>query len=823
MAVPTTNLPAAGASFVGRGVELAAAVRRLEAGARLVTVTGPGGIGKTTFARELARAVGDGAWAGGRWLCDLSEARTADAVAAAVARVLPARGEANAATASAAGIGAALRELGPVLVVLDNCEQVIEEAAAAVRAWLDAAPDAVVLATSRERLRVPREEVIELGPLEPAPAIELFSARAGAEVDGGVAARIVDTVDRLPLAIELAAARVAVLAPTELLARLERRFEVLSRGTRGAGDRHQTLRATIDWSWELLGPAERRALAQLSVFRGGFELPAAEAVIDDGSALDLVQSLRDQSLVHGGAGRRLALYASIRDYAAEHLEDAAAVRERHARYYAELAVELAAAIEERGAADAMARVTAEQDNLMAVVEHGSDRDALRALLALDPLRAARGPLAPHAAILDRVIASSRFRRLDQGLQARARLARGRAHELLGRHDAAVADYSAALGLAGDAGDVAVRNRLLLRLGVLAVNAERFDEARDHYEVALLLAQKADDRLTEGRALSNLAVVESEVGAYPAARGYFEQAHAIYADLGDRRRQAVVAGNLANVLQDEGRRDEARAKLEGAVAALESLGDVRTAAIFGAVLGTLDHEDGDLVGAEARYRAAAATLEEVGDQPLYGVLLGYACAAAAGAGRIDEAAELLLRADARLAEAGDRSALAALRVHRAHLELARARAAADPARAAALRAAVAETIAAVTPTGRPPPQKVRAALRLLQRDLDADTTEEHALELGPDARWFQLPGGERVDLVRRHNLRRILLGLAESSRSLTGDELFALGWPGERVHRDAALNRVRVALATLRKLGLRDVIATDGDGYRLSISARLTRQ
>ena len=301
------NLPAERDAFVGRGPDLRALSKRFDDGARLVTLLGPGGTGKTRLMIRYAYA-SLGEWSGGVYFCDLSEARSLDGIYFAVARAL---GVHLGAGDAGVHLGDAIAGRGRCLVAIDNFEQVVEHAAGTVGRWLDAAAHASFVVTSRERLQLPGEDVY---PLEPLPldkdAIDLFAARARSQrpdftVDDNnrdAVAEVVRLLDGLPLAIELAAARVSVLSPAQLVVRMRDRFQLLA-GVGGSAGRQATLRTAIDWSWHLLAPWEQAALSQCSVFDGGFTLLAAEAVLDLSTwenappAMDAVQALVDKSLL----------------------------------------------------------------------------------------------------------------------------------------------------------------------------------------------------------------------------------------------------------------------------------------------------------------------------------------------------------------------------------------------------------------------------------------------------------------------------------------------------------------------------------------------
>ena len=353
------NLPAERDAFVGRIAELRALAARLDTGTRFVTVLGPGGTGKTRFVRHYCRTwLGD--WPGGVCFCDLSEARSLDGIFFAVASSL---GVPLGKEDPAVQLGHAIADRGRSLVILDNFEQVVQHAQGTLGHWLDRVPQAAFVVTSRECLHLPGEEIF---PIEPLPlemdAIELFATRARAqkpdfilgESNRAAVAEVVRLLDGLPLAIELAAARVRVLSPAQIVERMRDRFNLLT-GTRGAAARQATLRAVIDWSWDLLTPWEQAAFAQCSIFEGEFTLEAAEAVRDLASwpkappAIDVVQALSDKSLLRTWFPAEqsrydieetyFGMYMSIHEYAAEKLEASRqsvhrVAEERHGRYFA---------------------------------------------------------------------------------------------------------------------------------------------------------------------------------------------------------------------------------------------------------------------------------------------------------------------------------------------------------------------------------------------------------------------------------------------------------------------------------------------------------
>jgi predicted ATPase/DNA-binding SARP family transcriptional activator len=379
---PPGNLPATLTSFLGREGDLGE-VGTLLYRHRLVTLTGPGGAGKTRLAIEAARAVLSGAPAadvslpGGAWLAELAPVADPADVAVTVLSALGVREQALLITRPthdvAAADGAAVngsaaqdvleRLLGALsgrqaLLVLDNCEHLIAAAADLADRVLARCPGMRVLATSREPLNITGEALWPVGPLAESPAMRLFVERAAAVSPGfrltaensPAVARICQALDGMPLAIELAAARTRAMTPAQIADRLDQRFRLLTGGSRTALPRHQTLRAVVDWSWDLLDDTERALLRRLSVFTGGATLEAAEQVcagftgagppVAAEDVLDLLTALADKSLVTVRQtpldGPRYRLLETIREYGRERLADAAEtedVRRRHGAYF----------------------------------------------------------------------------------------------------------------------------------------------------------------------------------------------------------------------------------------------------------------------------------------------------------------------------------------------------------------------------------------------------------------------------------------------------------------------------------------------------------
>jgi predicted ATPase/class 3 adenylate cyclase/DNA-binding CsgD family transcriptional regulator len=550
-AVIFQRLPAQLTSFVGRDAELIQ-VRELLSENRLVTLTGAGGAGKTRLAIELAGQL-TGEFSDGVWYVDLAPITDPELVPVTVARALGLPDQPGRSTMDTLTRFIADRQM---LVVLDNCEHLLDASAALVDALLATAAGLTLLATSREPIGVAGEVSWRVPSLSLADeAIELFTDRARrarpdfavTDDNAAVLAEICTRLDGLPLAIELAAARVRALSLTEILDSLHDRFRLLTGGARTAVRRQQTLRASVDWSHALLTEPERVLFRRLAAFLGGFDFDAAQTVAGSGEVerfqvLDLLTLLVDKSLVvadDSGGRTRYRLLETVRQYALEKLGEsgeADAVRSRHRDYYTALAALLdapAGSDYEQHLEQAEAKI----DNLRAAFgwsQENSDTELALALASsLQPLWQARGRLREGLAWFDTALADDNAHHAGVAAAVRARALADRAMLAIWMGDANSLDQAQqALAIAREVEDPALLVRALTARGYIGavVSAE---PAQPHFAEALGLARALDDRWRLSQILSAQAAAALMAGDPNAARASAEEGRDIADAIGDR--------------------------------------------------------------------------------------------------------------------------------------------------------------------------------------------------------------------------------------------------------------------------------------------------
>jgi predicted ATPase/class 3 adenylate cyclase len=657
------NLPAHPTPFLGREREIEEIVALLQrSDVRLVTLTGPGGVGKTRLGLRVAAEALE-SFPDGAFVIDLARLTDPDLIPSATATALGLREQAG--QPLPATLADYLRDRR-ILLLFDNFEHVLP-AATLVADLLLAAPHLKVLATSRARLglQAEREYRVEtlpipdpraLPPLEQLAqydAIALFVARAQALRPGFALTRnnapavgeIVCKLDGLPLAIELAAARIKLLSPEALRDRLDRRLVTLTGGARDLPARQRTLRDTIAWSHDLLAPGEQILLRRLSVFAGGWTLEGAEAVcaVDDVEAIEPLQGLSglvDQSLVDERPGHgaeddapRYGMLETIREFAREQLTasgEVDAVERAFEAFLFRLAEEAQEGL--RGAQQErwLARLDAEHDNLRAAlgraIERGGDMAALELSTRLWRFWWTHGHLGEGRSWLARALSTSS--QADPRLRARAEFGLGELSLFAGDYTAADEHYEAYIALVRDLGDKrAMADGLNSRANV-AINLRKYAEARTLGEEALQVGREHGDVRGIGGALYELGLVARGQGDYERARQLFEESMAAWLELDDLAWMATVAMALGITHRLERNPGKARPRLRDANDLYRRLGERSGAATVALEFGHLAREAGDIAQAIVCYGEALRYFDSIGYSELVVYCIEYLAAAKA---------------------------------------------------------------------------------------------------------------------------------------------------------------------------------------------------
>jgi predicted ATPase/class 3 adenylate cyclase len=658
------NLPMQASSFLGRDEELIAGAELLAA-TRLLSITGPGGTGKTRLAYQLA-AEHVHEFPDGVWVAELASTSDARLVPASLMAALGLPDQAGRTPTET--IVSHLRSRR-ALVVLDNCEHLISAAASLAAELLRACGNVQVLTTSREPLRVSGETVwalepltlpegkeVSLAELAGADAVALFCERA-ADARAGFAltpdnraavTKICVRLEGIPLAIELAAARVRTLPLAQMAERLDHSLDLLSKGARGADDRQASLRGAISWSHALLNQPEQVLFRRLAVFAGGFTLEAAEDVcagegLAAGDVLDRLDGLVDKSLVslteqRAGEGR-YRLLETIRAYAAERLADAGEgfeLAERHAAFYAYVGRDYA---KEGDTITALERLEADHPNLLAALDHLSlgDRSIQHGQLVVDlsafwdvrgQWRLARHELLRYLGRADR----------DRALEGRSIRELGHFAYNLGDYGEARARLEEGLGVAQELGDRWLQSQCVGGLGRVEHDVGHFTEARPHLVQALGIARELGERSLEGQWVGALGHAAHSLGDYPEARARYEEALGIARKLRERRREGSWVAGLGEVSSGMGDYPDARARFEEALGIARELGFRNDEGYCYGELGRVAYNLGDYPQARAGYEAALATARELGRRRQEGHWVGCLGDLASTVGEYDEARE-----------------------------------------------------------------------------------------------------------------------------------------------------------------------------------------
>ena len=606
-------------SFVGREKALIKLRRLLEEGRRLVSVCGPEGIGKSRFVHELAQR-DVAAFEGGVYITNLSGAQSHDDVLYRLGTALDIDLNEVPNADYIDLLGEIFAARGNALWIADNYEVKNEFDKAAIERWLELAPELQIVVTARSPFKIEDETRLRLGALRlpqstdfetliENEAVRLFALRAKAmassfsinEKNINIVRKIVETLDGVPMAIELAAARVSAFSPAEILERLptnvrlwQRRPEVSAKPkskrrrnpsrqkpslteTPEASDEElqQSMRRAVEWAWDLLNEGERSALSQLSVFGGPFTREAALHVIDSegDEAKTLLMSLYAKSLLEGEEGSgRLSMAPGVKRFAKTKLPvfDRNRAKNRHAFYYLERATRLTENIDKHGGVERRRELEQDTENLLAVARAAIATEprtelsvvrALETLLALEPILSTRGPYGIHLSLLDAALEKSTGAGTDRKLLARAHESRGRVRRARGMLDASLRDFSHALEHAVFTADHELQGRVRANIGTHFLYVGDFVAAQKEYDKALLNLRQAGARMIEGRALSFFGRLHERRSQLHTAIEHFNSAIDIHRDVGDTRFEAITLMHKGKLMLTTG-------KVRDAIAAFE---------------------------------------------------------------------------------------------------------------------------------------------------------------------------------------------------------------------------------------------------------------
>jgi predicted ATPase len=829
------------ASFVGREQELAELGEWFASSeTRLVTLLGSAGVGKSRLAREFAQQKRD-RFPGGVIQCDFAGATSIEDVARIVARALDIDAKANIDVV----LEQALASRARCLLVVDDCGHLpADELDATLGRWLSAAPRLFILATSWRRLKLLHERPFVVKPLDAAHDERLFIDRARAvtarELDPQHVRSLLALLEGIPLAIELAATAMGVFTPSQLMDRRELLLDMTAEDEIWAS---RPLRQALSLAFDPLSEIEKRVFAACSVFQGRFAFDAVQALLPAEPAVRVLKSLQvlaDHSLLRpdeGGEHVHFRMFESVRHFAREQLSlrgELTATRQRYTAHFGEVARAQCIAIEGEGRVPASRWLWENEENLLAVVRgaEGEVDDPTPILWAVAGLRwvgVGRGPLSPYARLcreaLDRfpvpgeargylLLGAANIHRHMGDLESASRFSEGAftASRTMGDRRLEVRALFECARLADKVGQAMDAAKWLEEAGELArATSDTWAElaiffARPRPEVDAIglerictLAAKTRDPVMMVRAEAAMATRLAAEGRNVEALTRAENMRTISDQLGERTWRMHADRLAAMALADSGQLAEARRVLQGALEQSRAIGYLQSEGEALGYLGLVEFEQGQLDAAADHLRAAAGKLHP--REPAYAIFCAAhdAVDAEREPARPPRAASEVVEA---VLDEGQRAAVAGFD---ALARLTRARG--EPS--------------AVEPPPEPslPGIEARIALRLFRRALVRLRPPETALVVARDASWFRAPGAAKADLSTRPLLRSLLLLLLRAHGDREGElvsreQIAAAVWPDQKLLAKASANRLAVAVSTLRKAGLADVLASDPRGIGL---------
>ncbi|MBT3219734.1 MAG: hypothetical protein HN348_11630 [Proteobacteria bacterium] len=866
--LPPSNLTTPLDSFIGRKREMEEFARLLQPPTRLVSLVGPGGVGKTRLAMEFAHTQ-LALFPNGIWFCPLGEVNSTLRFFRAVSAAINGPSLPETAEECSRALASVMRNRGKFCLILDNIEHLVEHVAHPLTHWLSEAGELTVVVTSRQALNLKGEVRFEVEPLSPTAAIELLESRVRSMrsnfqiADQSLASQVVQTLDRLPLAIELVAGRLKTLSLAQISTQLAANVGWEDMADARRDPQQRSLSATLDWSWKLLSQGAQSALAQSSVFRGGFFSAAAEQVIETGEPIGpIIEELQDKSLLVARESdsvpgeMRLSLLETVRQYAKIKLDDPQTVIDRHSRYYIALGETLSTKIRTFGGLDCASRLALEVDNLNAVYERclfGNRDLAARAFLCVDALRgvyAWYSDFSPIGTLLERP-ESLEPDRLHRLLLNRA------AHQLMERHDLDLveADLCEVLSLIPrEAPHKALAHRATaVRLSIEVSRLRRdYGQARRHLDELCQLADQLDSKRLAADCARQELYLHGQQGQIDGAAQASEQAWLASRDAGDAIGElfALRLWGRYHAMHDQS--PHRLQYLERALLIASEWKMVSHVGMFHLYLALFKQEDMDLDAVEDHLDKAFSIRARCSPMLFRVVEAIRSLIHYAHQGEADAALDALWRyyqlpptddvfesawiktfegaiyadrdqldlAETHISTAeeaiGERASdeLTFVTLCRAILHLARARSGEDGEYARAM------TIGKATVDARPPfigciRRAYGRSLQRTQRILKLDIAVVAA-----DGSWFRYRNQETtVDLSKWSAQRGILAELARQmvtnpAQPVGLARLFATGWPDQQIGVESANHRVHQAISALRKRGLASHLMSGEHGYWL---------
>ena len=836
---PTTNLPRSRDAFIGRAADIAQLAEALSTTARLVTLKGTGGVGKTRLAQHFGR-IHQHRYPAGVWFVDLTEARSAEDMLQMVAVVLRETLRGTGPDQSAAEqVGDALAQRGRVLLILDNVEQITSVAAELLAVWMDRAGDARFMVTSRHPLQMRGERVFSLSPLAEDEGIHLFADRArmsGATwVDGSPDTaqmqQLMQHLDCLPLAIELVAARAKQFSLDGLRDLLGVSHKLLSSQRRDRPPRQRTVADLVQWSWELLEEWEQRALLQLSVFKGGFDLDSATAVIELSAwpdapwAPDVVGRLLDHSLVFvdNTSRQRYRMYSGVRDFCAHHgtassvgAETILGARRRHARHFARFGEQAFQSRLQLHAGQSLhGRLHGELQNLIAAVDTSLEAEQIDqaglCALACAFIYEAQGPVGASAVVLQRVIDTA-----EAPSHTRSRVYRALAYAefLMGRFERAEQGYERSYHdarLSSPDDEAAAHTLYLYDIARVHTAEGRLKLAMDCFEEIVTGFEEQGHHDSLIRGLINQSDLCLQLGEFERARRSIDEARRLGGPSRGDRREVICLMNLGEIALAQQDPASAMTWFEQALALASSLEDSKNAGILMGLLGEAHALQGDtaraitLLEEAIHHRASAIPVRDT---------VRFRSALAVLLARLGDTQTPRRLLDHSLVEHSMLPKLGQVRLLCMMAQVAHMLG--EPDRGQTF---LGQAMALTQPLELSAQAPARALLQATKQLLDASGDTPPALVAHADGDWFRLGEGELTWLIRRRALRQIFAALVRAHRSTPGvglslDELIGAGWGDEHILEEARRARVYTAVSTLRRLGLGKRLQRESDGYRL---------